>query len=724
MATPNSITMHLTDTDWSTQFSIPISLSSPFEIKQSVGLEPHVFAVVFHDKFKAQYDDFISIVAANQPTPADTFPACKFEITTSDGTPTGSRTVEWAGWYLLGIVQSDLNDDLWIAQVADIRGVLEYGKRSAKYNLKFEDGGIDEDSFMPDPSGGMGPDVPWQLDHYVNDVIDNMGYAIDYAFDNPKYMSAANALRITEVIPNNLGNTDRTGMGGFVAGSLKETLGPLLKHYGFTLIVGIDGKLYLTDRTTERTDLSALLDVATSGSFYGERDVVASRPQNVTLVFQALREFAMEISTTISPGSIMFLTNVMRASDDVTAIRPTYRWVTVGEFGANGWGTRPLPKRFSSPTLTEGYIGDNYFKEERLPRPVDAAGQQTSNSAEVEYIENEISATWRRVFRVESEAGKRLWSRVRLGRLKADGGTEQGENVFCDYTIVKRRGRLVEVLSPGSRPGPVMADMIMSESYRFSSNRTFPGTQPAPFKSFFTGDGKEMLIALEPTIHNNLVTRDIIIGTMLEPLSLGGLIDLHRDTEDDPNTPLRATITKQLGRMGAGYFVRIIASGTPVRPPAYLPNLQLREHRITKPAFSTGGIGDLVLPAEGVSAVFAFTAAQLSRPSLSGPAAAPGDELATELLNAADLDEIAEMVTAEVVESYNKQTMGAIRVGGIQPLVDGIEAGGECNEMSVQVGMEPGKIYSITTNYSIKPGQIELMFKRKDYNKDNIKILV
>lgn len=681
---------------------IELAESNKFEIRQTLGVDPYVFYAPIHSSLEATVATMIaSAKAANRP-----WVTGKFEITTSDDTATGSRVVEWGGWVIIETVPDPELEDIVQVGFADLRFGLTYGKIDAKFNMYFDRGDPTE---ADDDSLNAGSN--WTIAEYLSELIDLFDAKISplfpiFTWGGAKNMTDATILDVD--LPKNLGNTI-TFMGGWAAASWAEMVEPVMKALGVTFLQGMNGSLYVTDLVSERADVASLYTVSMEQSYYRSMDNSARLPKEVDVVFEVRKEVAFEtLPVTTSGSEQLYLENVLRQPSDVGTNAPSYEWKSLedGWWNNSSTGISYIPAKGAQ--AAEYYISQNYFKEMIIPYGYDFDGLLLAGGEVVDYMNSEIEASWRRAFRVHASGDGHQWVNVRLGRLEPDGGNKAAGNVFADYTYIRRRGRIFGVPQPGRH---VLAQARWTESFDFNS---WPN-QPAPFVAYWS-DPSQMIIQLGNAKTNAVMIKDVIVGKMDEHLGYGEFVKLVQNmVEGDHKITLvgeELFRTKPRGTLSDTYKLRIIGNASPVK-------LAKRTYTVTKTAYGTSGIvPKQVLKAYGITANYKFSDAQMALSKLS-------DVDASELMNSTELDTIAERVKNELIRSYEQNNIGAIKVGGTSPLSGTpVEAGGECNEMWIEVGGEPGMESMVTTNYSVKPGLIEINVSRRELDGPKVKVAI
>lgn len=702
----------------STSEELKIIGTHPFDIRQEQGLAAYHFWAGVHN-------DDLGIIDNMRTNKTGPMVVGKMEITTSDDTPAGSRVIDWNGWVIVEVVPDGENKDVSMVCFADLRYVFEYCKLSAKFNVFFDKTDADGDPIPDEDSLNPTTGIAWTIGEYFKEICDLIDDYFGGAFPDLHggLTGTDNEVVLSNWVPENLGNTYNQS-GGWVAATVSEMLAPIMKAFGVTFQMGLDAKFYIVDTSEERSDIRALLDIATNKSFIRDAENSMSRPAQLMVSFEARDEIAAEVVSPNQTGTKrgLELKNVMQVPHDLLANSTGYSWVEVAAaLPVDNWGNSsqfwplsnnpPIPDARKFRFDTEGYIAENYFKEMPVPFPKLKSGKLATNGEIAEFCNAQISSNWRRVFRASFGDDGFPWVRMEIGRLNHEGGTENGGAVFCDYTYVRRRGRILP--EPNDRR-PVIARLQYSESVQLSNlamkANGLDNTQPAPFRAFWS-DRSELLISIATTVTNPVINKDVVVGTMVKgrELGFGNFIDFVQDG-DEANAPKKWVRLKQDGQLRDTYKLRIILTGTSTNP-------SRREYTITKNVFgSAGDVPLLKLKAHGITANRRFTDAQTVQNVLIGefPDSTP--------INLAELDSVAERMAEEVRRSYLKGVMGAVKVGGTKPIEDGIEAGGECNEMWISFGQETD--FSITTNYSIKPAVIEVTLGRKDLDGNPVKVAV
>lgn len=707
MATDNSIKIKGEGT--LTSHEIPVAWTAKWRAAMTQGAEPHHFYLPITDDYKDELDDMLDYVQnAN-----DGYVFVDLEFTTSDG-DSGSRTVTWEGWLVNDVIKDQTLDDIWLVHLSDVREVFRNHKINKKYNIYYTDEEPDSQS--------LNGSADWQVGDYLQDVVEefisDMPTPFGGAFTWGGSINMTDTSILNENVPRNLSNTEQK-TGGWIGASFKEAVEPIFKAFGVTLLVGIDRKIYVTDKETDRSDIRDLLpggveNIAMDNSFVSTMDTEWLKPNELELIFEVKKEVAIEtLPTTYSDAVGLGLENVLRLPQDPAGTSPETEWTPLDDWASDdAWDSASIPNSFKNGP--ENYIRKRYFKKEVIPYQYDQVGVPglgvqkvlKADSYKIDYLNEEIKSSWRRHFKVligHGSGNPQRWANIRLGRLTTEGGSRAKGNVFADYVRIRKIGRLEQSDQSGKF---TMADFKWTDDVPFDDFTQ----QPAPFVAYWVDD-EDLIMGLQPAGLNAMVFADTIPGRVDKDLGFKDVVQLVNDADKHQPANYKFMLGKRDGELKANYDLRVIANASPM-------DSNERYHTKTKTIFASNyTVQTQKLRAYGITANYIFSASQLAQSSLMSEA---GDTLSNDFA----LDVIATRVAEEVKRSYEMGYMGGVKSGDIKPLsVDNILAGGECNEMWIEVGGEE-KAYSITLNYSIKPAQINITLGRKDLDGQPVKIAV
>lgn len=684
---------------------IPVAFTMKFDIRQTLGCEPYIFHVPFHSDYLGRYQAAIAaIYAANKKHVAVTL-----RIATADvegGDLSAEKFVEWKGWFAFKVIPDPELKDIYNLCLGDVREVYRQYKVSVKHNLRLSSEHEDTESLV---SGT----TPFTVEQYIDDVITRFqtlcggfgGYA------GSKNISATGTANLAKELPWNLGNTQRHS-GGWVGGGFAEMLEIVEKAFGLFVLPGVDGLLYVTDKIAERTDIAALLTSAVEGSSYTSEDNGASAPKDVEIIFEVVSELAAENiphGSYIPPTHGLSLENVMRMPKDITnPLSTDFEWVSLEEWAQNPLWASVVPPEFR--TDPEKYICENFFKEDVIPQRLDPQTKLPLAGGElIEFLNDEISENWRSAYQLTVDAGsgttftQQKHVNIRIGRLLKDGGTKDGDMVFSDYAVIRRRGRATRVTASGqaSIHGAKFSDWWYINETKF---------QPAKLRAFWS-DQNRLLMKIVPDGINRLIAKSVIPGIMSKELEYGTYAELANEVDlalgDTPRRNFART--KIDGKLSTTLRLLVFINSSPLETAQ-------RTHSETVTIFPGGMPTKVQLRAYGIQAVKTYSAGAVAAgmPGLSSTAP-------TIILNQADINEIRDRVAQEVKQSYLGGHLGAVKLGGIYRC--GIEeAGGECNQFWVAVGYETNS--SITSNWSIHANEIVISVTRRKLDGEPVKVAI
>jgi len=689
---------------------IPVAEVGTVRFEQSYGMEPNHTAIAFHDDYKAIYDQMVEDFEADSDKP---YVRGKFRFTHSNHVPNEPAVVtDWEGWYVMRVQLDQTFDDLWVMSVADMREAMRNLKFTGKLNVYYDNGVGDPESLV------FG--APHQLETAMNALIDalntELGVSGYFEFGG---LLHADVTDLQLEYPLNLGNTQMQ-YGGFIGADWKDVMEPIAKAYQLYPIVGTNGKLYLTSSTRERNDIadpqfgSMIGNEWMFGSHAGTTDMKAAKPKSLDIIFEVKSE-VMLIGNPPSTGNLqngMYLYEVMRKPSDLTDNFVTLEWVELDEWAQHFAGKPGVPDDFNRNAVgVNDYLRKRAFGNPIFPYAYDKSnnpplGRPLAGSEVLDFLESEVLQHWRKAWYVDTD--EQRFANMQMGRITADGGRKVEGAVWADYTFLRSRARVSPNYSGEFGPDTdVLAYVDWSESVSLFQ----VARQPAPFTAFWRSP-TDKIVGIETDGVNPLIVREVILGLLDGPLGVvKGAIDLERDGNEggDPGRFVftRAEIGKPGGPQLGNYNLRIIAVANPT-------SQGKRSHKITKSLFADGTIPKQQLRVYGVTANKAYSDAQLANFSRFF------DDEPEVILNAAEMDEVADRVKEEVRRSYDQGVMGAVKAGGLHHF--GIQAGGACNEMWVEYGGDTS--FSLTQNWSLQPGRIVITLGRIGIDGQPVKVAV
>lgn len=698
----NSITILFDD---HAPVTIPVAFTMKFDIRQTVGCDPSIFHVPFHSDYLGQYQAAIAaLYAAGKKHVAVTL-----RITTADvesGDLSQEKTVDWKGWYAFKVTPDPELKDIYLLCLGDVREVYRQYKLNVKHNIRLSNEKGDAESLV---SGT----TPHTVETYIDDVITRLqvlcgGFG---GLGGTKNISATGLANYAAELPWNLGNTQRNS-GGWIGGGLAEMMEPIEKAFGLFLVPGVDdGLLYVTDKIAERADVGNLRSIAVENSSYVSEDNGASVPKDVEIIFEVVTELAVENvphGSYVPPTHGLALTNVMRLPKDINnPLSTDFEWVPLEDWAASPLWPAWIPASFR--TDPEAYICQHFFKEDVIKQERDPATKLPLAGGElIEFMNDEIAENWRSAYQVmlDTPSGSQFHQdahvNIRIGRLLKDGGTKDGDMVFSDYTVVRRRGRATQVTANGqaSIHGAKFSDWWKINELKF---------QPAKLRAFWA-DPSRLLLKIVPDGINRLIAKSVIPGTMTVDLQYGTYVELANEVDlalgDTPRRNFAKT--KVDGKLSTSLRLCVFMNASPLR------NAD-RVHSETVTIFPAGMPTKIQLRAYGIQAVKAYSSGDLAlMPGLSSVTPST-------ILNQSDIDEIKTRIAQEVKQSFLGGHLGAVKLGGIYR-VGQEQAGGECNQFWVSVGYETPS--SVSSQWSIHANEIVINVHRRKLDGEPIKVAI
>lgn len=680
---------------------VPMARVMKMDIRQEPGVDAQHFYFPFHDDYKAIYDDAVN----NAKTAGDDVIRCRLKLTTCDpADPEEPLVSYWDGWYAMRIAQDRESEQIWNLLLQDIREVFRSQKFTGMFNVKLNNGDVVEASLIP----GVTP-FRHSVQSYMTAVVEDFRAKFQGlpAFTLAQgTMSTDSEQLFTSGLPWNLGNTE-TESGGWVGATFAEMMELVEKAFGLRIMPTVDGGMAVVDNEEERPDVEALIDVAMKGSSLTVESMEPSLPRELELVVEVRKEILAETrfgSSSPPPTRGLILQQVMRLPADLTnPLSTDFKWVDI-----DTWANSPLfdgqvPQAFR--LNAQKYIAERYFKDNVIPPNNHPGTKLPKAGAEVvDFANGEIEDSFGSRYRLVVSSGtiQDRWNNIRIGRLNEDGGTVDGGMVFSSFTIIRARAKRSEA---SNNPGyTVLVGLLWSESHHINASKF----QPAPFLAYFT-DASGGILSIDPAAVNKLIVKGVVNRMATKQLRFDNYIEMVKDADaDDSNPSYTLAVTKPDGKLAEYEQTRVVLNGCPAL-------IDEREYVITKSLFPDGVVSKQRLKVYGETANFKFDDATLVS------AIRQTDTQAATLMNGAVLDEIAERVAAEVIKSFKRGRMGAVKLGGIGT-IESHQAGGEVSQMWVEIGYE--KSFSITTNYSIRPGAINIEVERKRLDGKPVRVMV
>lgn len=662
--------------------NVPIEFNAPFTLKQTRGLEPHMFSIHLSD-----------ISGLPQPATQGDGCRCSFVFETPNASGSGKTSKPWAGWYLVRVEPSKSDEGLHVATFADVRWKLQYFRRTKAYNVQWPDGSY------RDESTPMGANyLQWHAIDAAKDICKLFGEDLNVSRVLPDKMSI--------LLPNNLGNSKG---GGWAAAQWDEMIKGALVAAEVDIVMGVDGKLALRERTGDFAQymlrlraMPRIVDTA------GQGNNGWSRPKKLRLSFEVMMEAALEsrLAGATSASTPIFSPpeNVMPRFT-LADFDPEEWWnsQTSDEIAATDWetiGQELETNQYALATEAEGMICRNYFLPNILPLVrseahgwITEASDPTDNAVAALkkfWFDGVLRNCWRKVYRVKYPTHRsasplttalRCLSGMRFGRLTPGGDSISRGSVFMDWSEEQTFAVRYNKFNPFDS--------------QFSSNHAFDATRPAPFTARWIAEsGNELIFLLEAADSRRLGQAKVFPGLFARDLNYGTWGSLTADGFIEE--------TELQGEFDTAFDFRIILAGRLITPcflsgvKSDLGTIEGRVLTVETTLYPFGSIPSLDLKSTNMTANFGFSKTQLGM--AMGTLAERWPE---KLLNLTDIEKKVADLAEKMRAVFEQGEAGGIAVPGVESLAQA-ETGGDIHEMSVTVG-DPDP-WAIKTQYIVLPG--------------------
>lgn len=678
---------------------IPLEFMAAVTIEMSRGCDADAL------KFLTSDDRFSSIGAG----------PCTLRFKTPVDFGKGSKTLDWKGWYMASIQPNSQRPGSFIVTMYDYRFLAAKNKVTVSYNIEWPDTKLREES-----KTAAGDRLWYCLDAAI-DTLTKFGFQVD---DYSKHL--VNVTQRAKVLPMNLGNTPG---GGWAAASLDEIIPALLEPIRCDLVMTPEGKARIVSRSgfDDSPKLEAHSLIA---GVVGERNIKWQKPSQIRVQFERLVEGVFEYTSYQGQGSLV------RGQDinfQVVNVMPEYKSdKTTGEYVELQQQVFDRYGPFSFQGVVSGnsadrYIGSRYFKPHMFPYRRDPKTRLPIGNSPAEiardiairsWFDDNVKQCWHRLFRVEPKAFSsvsyaRFFTNIRLGRLEKNGGTKDGGNVYCNYVKHLKWG----VLPPDAKSISPLNN-VFSENHTFGdpANTAQDGTlsysyNPAPFIARWVS-AEKLIFEVAPQKPSDTNTKSFFPGTMVERLNYGPLFQLASGSA--------LKVTEVSGKIAPDFTMRVIWNGRVSRD---LPNLSgegfttvsgARLAEVVVDAFSDGMGPDVVVRADpSITANYAITETGLKRP-INGSLMSDVGQYRT-LLNKDEVEDTAEFIAAQVMQTYNQNRAGVATCLGISAMSAGIWTGGLIHKASIVIGQDMNE--SVMVNYIVQPEVRDIETRREKPSK-------
>lgn len=684
--------------------NIPVDYAAPFTIKQTRGLDPYMFGVVFRDE---AIDKFPGGGAADGQK-------CKFTFSTPDNSG-GRSESEWE-LYLVRAEKSKVQEGAWNAIFADERWKADYKRHTVSYNIQWPDGSYRSDTLSS--NGGR-----WRTVAAIEDFITKY---VEAQVDVTRCQKLS-----TLMLPNNLGNSD---YGGWVDATWSEILKPMLYSINCDLVIGWDRKWIIVPKTALQASGHS---VASSGSGQGgggegidklramkrivdnvdEPKIDWEKPKKLKVGFEIMAEAVIEGNPTATgSGGVIFdqPENVMVTlspelqdpvawwNDQISETADT-EWaeiepylVTLGYAGSQGAAISMICKNWFLPNIVPLKRAGEFdeIKED--------SSSPTANSIAYQkklWVDAVLRRCWRRTYRAvfPTASGNlvsalRAMAGIRFGRLTPGGDTRSRGAVFCDWCEESTHALNFAHQSP--------FDSI------FSDNHPFDPVRAAPFTArWIAQHGNELIFELVPPEPSRIGQAKVFPGLFAKKLTYGDWFHISADGYLND--------TELFGEFDSTFDFRIYCAGSLVREDTRSgvssPEGQIegRHLVIERDLYQEGSIKSLDVRSNEVTANFGYTLAQMATPKGQLASRWP-----SALLNKPDLIALVDRAEEKIRAQFDQKAAGGISVAGVKPMVEKIITEGDIHEMSVIVG-DPDP-WSVKTQYIVLPAQSNIEIDPKD----------
>lgn len=659
----------------------PVEWNAQTTVEQQRGHLPHQFSLIVSD-------EGMKDISNSNPWTA--------EITVPNGSGQ-TRVLKWKGWYLTSFSPYPNQEGTFKADFADVRWRMAYNKLTAAYNQTWADG-LRRASSLKDAGQN------WKTYEAVEDALNKFGFDVGKNLLGP-------ALKKIE-LPENLGNSPA---GGWVSASLAESIPVMLESIRADMVMGFDGKIYLTGRSIEAgggktssggasAALRALAPIETQDQIAGliaTQEVKWQKPEKILVRFEKIVEgiflyeeskYENKTAATVDLGLHGWVVeNVTPKYNPSLAIQSS-EWDRIDRVVPFAIGILDPIKH-----VREHYFRPEIFPLQRHPRTREIL--DTPNDAIVkDRVGDLVRSTFRKTFRVRTEpdtanpfSEPRKIAGIRLGRLDEEGGVVAAGGVYMDYSSWLMLGKP----KPGFKgvAGPV--DMVFSENYPLARPLPVGSVRapltPAPFTTRWV-DPIEMIYEIVADRPERDTVRRNVFGQLSEPLNYGSLFEHKKKGGSLMRTPLK-------GELASGWRSIVFWSGRQVAPLNSGRHRRI-EHTETIAAFDDGLVDEVVVKARELTANYVFDDGDLLE-LVEANWVGADDAVPMNLLNKRAIKERAKKIADQIIQSYERNVFGVAVCAGVEPLVQGLTTRDDIQLISIRLG-DPDP-WSITTHIVVQP---------------------
>lgn len=587
--------------------AVPIQFRKPFAVNLTRGLEPSTFELAMTKPLLDGASNPVSIeisAASSRNRPAK---------------------VRLDRWYVIGRRVGPNAD--YIYTLADVRWRGRYNKltRPEGYNVKVI-GGTYRQSSLDNGS-------PWTAYRAVKDALELLGFEVDERLSNADR---------SKVLPDTIGDTRG---GGWFGTPQRVAIPAMLETIRADVALMPSGKLALVNRnSTIKLPFGQTIQGTSSA---GKRELKWAKPSRVVVQFQRRNEGRVEYkeggTVAAGPGEVT-CTSVVPDVDLADPAEPVTGWTGLYDFASTelGLDAATIADRFNAPRLVSG-DGD----------PGDTArsiGRQA-------LAESLVREHWRTAFQMDASSAFRDYADIQLGRLQADGSTNE-QGVGMQYVRRLRYGARLD-----SSNG--------SWGARFSAN--VPFTDPAPFVARWL-DRANAVFRVSPN-NTDFETVQVQPGEFIDDAQFSK-VNVRQLLNGEPVTMWQNT------RFTTEYDLRVYWHGLQVNTIAGVSPV----YEVDYAGAQDGEGPDLYVRAEDITANFQFAQGR--------PTGVP--------LNLNEVEDRAEFIGREIMQTYEQQRSGIMRYPGVEIVKTGAALPrGEILGVTIQVGNQ--SLYDVITTVTIQP---------------------
>lgn len=621
--------------------------------------------------------------------------ACTFLFSHDKGDlGAGKQTFGWKGWFMESLQPNPSQPGLYTAVFRDARSMRARKRISVSYNVEWPDQYLRADTMTSSSTR-------WTCLNAAYDALEKFGFTVD------KDSSTLTNWQKHEFLPNNLGNSQG---GGFAGVNFIELIPLLLEPIRCDIIMTPENKVRVVSRSG-KDDSPKLKAHRLIGGVVGERNIKWLKPKKVRVLFDRILEGGWDYTIGTSGATAA---QVRGMNWQVNNVMPKFNSTKMAELDEWTDIEEQIRSEFAIADGEE-YLCARWFKPSLFPYRRDRDRLITESPegiAKKKWYNDGVRRCWRRLFQVNPRlfttafSYTRYFTGIRLGRLDENGGVVSGGNVYCDFTRHLKWGHNAHQQSadPMELRFSENVKLGFAGGYRSPDGLENIDFLPAPFNARWVS-AEKLIFEVSPRKPNHVNEEEFYPALMSEHLNYGKVFELASGTALR-RTPLQGTFK-------TAWNMRVLWNGRLVSNIAGMDILEGTGQRgrmwaETRTAFPDGLGEDVEVRVDEITANHVFSERLLRIINIGNIHTYTPDVLA----NKEEIEDVADHITEQIVQTYNQNRAGTAHVAGVSALAAGIWTGGAIHNVRLAVG-EGGEQSALTTQYIVQPEIRPLTAKRK-----------